>query len=110
MLAAVLLLGNSLGTFAATISQVQKEKNATQNKLNEINQSITAIESKKKQLRSELSHLNEDLVETMLGLEMLEADLESKQEEIDTVQAEYDFYRELEESQYEAMKLRIQYM
>ncbi len=110
VLAIVLLLGNSLSTFATSINQVQKEKNATQNKLNEINQSITAIESKKKQLRFELSHLNEDLVETMLGLEMLEADLESKQEEIDTVQAEYDFYRELEEQQYEAMKLRIQYM
>lgn len=110
VLTAILLLGNSLSAFATTVNQVQQEKNATQKKLNEINQSITAIEKKKKEVRSQLSNLNEDLVDLMLELEVLEADIESKQEEIDVVQAEYDAYRELEAQQYEAMKLRIQYM
>ena len=110
VLAVIFLLGDSLGAFATTVNQVQQEKNATQKKLNEINQSITAIEKKKKEVRSQLSNLNEDLVDLMLELEVLEADIESKQEEIDVVQAEYDAYRELEAQQYEAMKLRIQYM
>ena len=110
VLAVIFLLGDSLSAFAATVNQVQQEKNVTQKKLNEINQSITAIEKKKKEVRSQLSNLNEDLVELMLELEVLEADIESKQEEIDVVQAEYEAYRELEAQQYEAMKLRIQYM
>ncbi len=108
--ATILLLGSSLSAFAATVNQVQQEKNATQKKLNEINQSISAIEKKKKEVRSQLSHLNEDLVDLMLELEVLEADIESKQEEIDVVQAEYEAYKVLEAQQYEAMKLRIQYM
>ena len=110
VLAVIFLLGDSLSAFAATVNQVQQEKNATQKKLNEINQSITAIEKKKKEVRSQLSNLNEDLVDLMLELEVIEADIESKQEEIDVVQAEYEAYRELEAQQYEAMKLRIQYM
>ena len=110
VLAVIFLLGDSFGSFATTVNQVQQEKNATQKKLNEINQSITAIEKKKKEVRSQLSNLNEDLVELMLELEVLEADIESKQEEIDEVQAEYEAYKELETQQYEAMKLRIQYM
>ena len=110
VLAAILGLGSSLSVFAASVNEVKRQQSTTQNQLKEINQSISAIESKKNAVRAELSHLNEDLVETMLGLELLEADLEAKQEEIDLAQEEYEYYKELEEAQYEAMKLRIQYM
>lgn len=110
ILAVAMVFGNGFYTLAASVGEVQKKQNETQNKLNEINKSISAIESKKKQISSELSHLNEDLVETMLGLELLEADLESKQIEIDKAQDEYERLKHLEEQQYEAMKLRIQYM
>lgn len=104
------MLGECTNTLAASVSEVQKQQSETKNKLNEINQSITAIESKKDQVRAELSDLNEDLVETMLGLELLEADLEEKQKAIEEAQAEYERLKGLEEQQYEAMKLRIQYM
>ena len=110
VLTVILGLGSSFSVFAASVNEVKRQQNATQNQLKEINQSISAIESKKNAVRSELNHLNEDLVETMLGLELLEADLEAKQEEIDMAQEEYEYYKELEEKQYEAMKLRIQYM
>ncbi len=110
VLALVLALCGGLNVLANSVTEVQQKQNQTQSKLNEINKSITAIESKRNQVRSELSHLNEDLVETMLGLELLEADLEAKQVEIDEAQAEYDRLKLLEEQQYEAMKLRIQYM
>ena len=109
-MAVILTIGSVLTSLAATVNEVQQKQNETQKQLNEVNKSITAIENKKKQVREELSHLNEDLVETMLGLELLEADVEAKQEEIDAAQAEYDRLKELEEQQYAAMKLRIQYM
>ena len=105
-----LLLGNVVPAAASSVSDVKKQQTETQNQLNEINKSISAIEAKRKQIRSEINNLNEDLVETMLGLELLEADLESKQAEIDEVQAEYEALKQLEEQQYEAMKLRIRYM
>lgn len=105
-----MVFGSGMNVFATSVSEVQQKQTETQNKLSEVNKSITAIENKRKEVQSQLSGLNEDLVDTMLTLEVLEADLETKQEEIDAAQAEYERLKALEEEQYEAMKLRIQYM
>lgn len=110
LLAAGLLLGNVIPAAATSVSDVTKQQTETKKRLDEINKSISAIEEKKKQVSSEMKALNEELVETLLGLELLEADLESKEAEIEEVQAEYEALKQLEEQQYEAMKLRIRYM
>lgn len=110
LLAGILALGSGLNALATSISSAQKKQSETQSKLNEVNKSITAIENKRKEVQSQISSLNEDLVETILTLEVLEADLEEKEKEIQDAQAEYDKYKALEDKQYEAMKLRIQYM
>lgn len=110
VLAGILVLGSGINVFATTVNQVKQQQTQTKNKLKEINQSITAIENKRKEVQSQLSNLNEELVETMLTLELLEADLEAKQEEIDEAQKEYEKYREMEENQYDSMKLRIRYL
>lgn len=110
VLAAVLALGSGLNTWATSSSEVQKQQTETKNKLNQINKDIDAIQSKKNQVRAQLSNLNDELVDTLLTLEVLEADLKRKQEEIDEAQKEYEKFKQLEEEQYAAMKLRIQYM
>lgn len=110
VLTMVLVLGCGLNAVATSSSEVQKQQTETKNKLNEVNKSITAIENKRKEVQSQLKGLNADLVETMLTLEALETDLEIKQEEITAAQEEYDYFKALEEEQYESMKLRIQYM
>ena len=110
MLAMILALGGGMNALATSSSEVQKQQTETKNKLNKINKEINAIESKKSQMRAQLNSLNEELVDTLLTLEVLEADLQRKQEEIDEAQKEYEKFKELEEKQYEAMKLRIQYL
>ena len=110
VLAMMLVLGCGLNTVATSSSEVQKQQTETKNKLNQINKDINAIESKKNQVRAQLSSLNDELVDTLLTLEVLEADLKKKQEEIDEAQKEYEKFKQLEEQQYDAMKLRIQYM
>ena len=110
ILAGLLMAGSCINGFAASISSVQQQKTETQKKLNEMNKSITAIENKRKEVQSQISALNEDLVETMLTLEVIKADLERKEQEIDAAQAEFERYQQLEAEQYAAMKLRIQYM
>jgi len=110
ILAVILIFTSGVGALAASSSEVQRQQTETRNKLNEINKSITAIESKRKEVQSQLSGLNEDLVETMLTLEALETDIEIKQGEIDVAKEELKRLQVLEEEQYEAMKLRIQYM
>lgn len=110
ILAVVLIFCSGISAMAASVNEVQKQQTDTKNKLNEINKSITAIENKRKEVQSQLKGLNDDLVETMLTLEALETDLEIKQEEIDVAKEELDRLQKLEEEQYLAMKLRIQYM
>ena len=110
LLAAMMAFGASLNVLATSISEVQQEQKETKNRLDEINESISAIESKQNEIRAELGNLNEELVDTLLTLELLEADLERKQEEINEAQAQYDQLKALEEEQYRCMKLRIQYM
>ena len=110
VLAGILVLSTGISAFATSVDQVKQEQTQTKNKLNEINQSITVIENKRKEVQSQLSNLNEEMVETMLTLELLEADLAVKEEEINEAQADYEKYKEMEESQYDSMKLRIQYM
>lgn len=110
VMAAVIGFGSVGQVLAASSSEVQKQQTETRNKLNKINKDIDAIESKKNQVRAQLSSLNAELVDTLLTLEVLEADLKRKQEEIDQAQKDYEKFKELEEQQYAAMKLRIQYM
>ena len=110
LLAAVLTFGSGFNVLATTVTEVQQQQTQTKNKLNEVNNSIAAIEKKQKEVQSQLSNLNQELVDAILTLELLEADLERKEEEIADAQAEFDRLKTLEEEQYGAMKLRIQYM
>lgn len=110
LLAGMLAFGGSMNAWATSISEVQQEQTETKNRLNEINKSITAIEEKQNEIKAELGNLNAELVDTLLTLELLEADLERKQQEIDEAQAEYERVKKLEEDQYQAMKYRIRFM
>ena len=110
LLAGILAFGGSMNAWATSISEVQQEQTETKNKLNEINKSITAIEKKQNEIKAQLGNLNAELVDTLLTLELLEADLERKQQEIDEAQAEYERVKKLEEDQYQAMKYRIRFM
>ncbi len=110
LLAATIVLGSGLNTLATSKSEVQQQQTETKNRLNEVNKSISTIEKKQKEVREQLDHLDEELVETMLTLELLEADIETKEEEIAEAQKEYKYFKKLEKQQYKAMKRRIQFM
>ncbi len=108
VIAIVLALGGGINALAASKTEVQKQQTETRERLNEVNKSISAMEKKQEEVRSELKNLDAELVETMLTLEILEADIESKQQEIEKAQEEYEYFKALEEKQYGAMKRRIQ--
>jgi DNA polymerase V len=69
---------NSLDGIAADMKEMSGSKST---------QSIAAIEKKQKEVQSQLSNLNQELVDAMLTLELLDADLERKEEEIADAQA-----------------------
>ena len=94
----------------ATESEIKKQQAQTQKQLDAINQEMKSIESQRDSVLAEIDSLNSDLVDLMLNIEMLESDLQAKEEELAQAQLDYEAAKQKEEEQYEAMKLRIQYI
>ena len=95
---------------SSKISEAQRRKNEAQKELNSINKQISSLESQREAIVSEITSLGSELDELVLNLEMLEHDLEKKEAELAQAQLDYEAAVERENNQYEAMKLRIQYI
>lgn len=109
-LLAVLVWAAGLSASASNIKSIQNQKSQNEKELKNIQSQINGLENKKNALNSEVNGLNDELTETMLGIEVLKDDLEAKEAEIRQAEIDYIAAKETEERQYEAMKLRIQYL
>lgn len=111
ILAGVLVFGLffSLNAFA-TESEIKKQQAETKKQLEEINEQMKDIESQRDEVLEEIEALDSELVDLMLSMELLEADIARKEEEVAAAEEEYEAAKAQEEVQYEAMKLRIQYI
>ena len=111
VVAAVLAVGMCFSIEAfATESEIKQQQKETQKQLDAINQEMKSIESQRDSILAEIDSLNSDLVDLVLNIELLKADLDAKEEELAQAQADYEAAKQKEEEQYEAMKLRIQYI
>lgn len=105
------LIGNlALPVYAKTISEINKEKKETQQKLDEANESISALRNEKKGITAEINELDDLLVEVIASISLIEDEIEEKQKQIEETKLQYEKAKEEEEKQYEAMKIRLQYM
>lgn len=94
----------------ATISNIQSQKAQNEKELSNIQSKISNLEGQKNALSNEVSSLNDELTSTLLNIEVLESDLADKEVEIQEAEIAYEEAKATEERQYEAMKLRIQYL
>lgn len=95
---------------SATEADLKKQQKETQRQLDEINNQMKSIESQQKAVLAEIDSLGSELMDLVMNLEILAGDLELKQEELVQAEADYEAAKKREEEQYEAMKLRIQYI
>lgn len=95
---------------SATEADLKKQQKETQRQLDEVNNQMKSIEGQRDAVLSEIASLDSELMDLVMNLEMLEADLEMKQEELTQAETDYEAAKRQEEDQYEAMKLRIQYI
>ena len=110
MLLAAMVWAAGIPASASSIKSIQNQKSQNEKELKNIQSQISGLESKKNALSSEISGLNDELTETLLSIAVLESDLEDKGIQIQEAQAAYEEAKATEERQYEAMKLRIQYL
>ena len=114
VLSSFLIVGSTLQGYSATtqekISDAKARQEQNQSSLQETQQKIRELESKKGESESYLQELNSQLEELKNSLEKLQRDYDAKQEELIGLQEELEEAKADEAAQYEAMKIRIQYM
>ena len=114
VLATVLTAATVLPFYGAStkekISNAQAEQAAAQSQLDSIQSRIDELNSKKGQSEEYLSELNQQLDDLQNRLQELQDQYDAKQNELVQIQADLEDAKAKEEEQYEAMKLRIQYM
>lgn len=107
----VVLLFDTVSVVQATsIKDVEDQIKDDKNALSDINGQISDMEDEQDLIEEEIDDLDSELINTMTAIGLLEDDIALKESEIATAEAEYEKAKKQEAEQYEAMKIRIQYM
>ncbi len=117
ILAAALIASVVVPVSASTISELEQQQQEHQSKLDEVTGQITEMENEQEILEEEISDLDSEIINMFTSIELLEDEIDEKEESITAIEADiaqaeadYETAKAEEESQYEAMKIRIQCM
>lgn len=110
VIALFFLLTAGVSVFAATIGGAQQEINRIQQEVDKTRARLKELDSLRSNVEQYIMELDNELVSLSDELLQLEQQMADKQEEIQVTKEELEAAREDERRQYEAMKIRIQYM
>ena len=120
MMAAVLLIcafpmpafadNNKINELEDEIKRKKEEREQTKGEINERKDELEDLQETTEGLKGELNNLNANLTEVSNNLEELEKQIEDKNAEIEQTNQELDEARQTEQTQYAAMKKRVQFM
>lgn len=95
---------------ASTIQEAEDKRDDAQENLEAVNEQIEAINEAQDSLQEEMDAYDDMLMALLTDISILETDITNKQEEIDQASKDLEDAKQQEQDQYDAMKLRIQYM
>lgn len=110
--------------WATTISDLEKEKERIEQQRKEANEQrqqeqsnydnasgrVNAIQSDVDEIEEEIEEIDAALVETLASVEMIKEDIADKETQIEETSQDLEEAQEVEQEQYESMKLRIRFM
>jgi len=96
--------------YAVTKTQLQKQKDEAQSKLNSANSKVGSIQEDRDEAEAEVEQIDQELVQLLAEMDILEDELAAKKEDVAQSEIDYDAAKADEEKQYEAMKARIKFM
>ena len=106
----ILVMSSTTIAYAKTISEIKQEQSETKKQLAETNSTISSISQTKKGITAEIQELDDLLVEILASIDLIEEEITEKRAQIKETKIEYEKAKAEEEKQYEAMKIRLQYM
>lgn len=95
---------------ASVLNNAQKKRDEAQENLDEINGEIANIQSAQNSLQAEMDGYDTQMMNLLTDMEILAGDIEAQELEIEEANADLETAEYEEAQQYEAMKVRIQYM
>ena len=109
---------------ATTISDLEKEKEKIEQQKKEADErkkqeqanynnasgKVDSIQSEVDEITEEIEEIDAALVETLASVEMIQEEIADKEDQIEVTTANYEEAQEVEQEQYESMKLRIKFM
>lgn len=90
--------------------QADEKKQQEQQNYNNATGKVNSIQSNVDEVAEEIDEIDAALVETIASVELIEEDIAEKEDQIEETTEELEAAQETEQEQYEAMKLRIQFM
>ena len=91
-------------------SSAQEKRDEAQQNLDNVQNEINNLENEQQQVQNELSEKTQVLSDLLAEQKILEQDIAKTQVEIDQAKLDLQAAKDQEQAEYEAMKLRIQYM
>lgn len=110
ILVIALVTSMSMYTQATTINEIKDNIDKDQNQLDDINDELMDLQDSQDLLEEEISDIDAEMLNTMTAIGLLEDEIAQKKTDIASTQAQYEEAKRIEEEQYEAMVLRIQFM
>ncbi|MCI5760094.1 MAG: NlpC/P60 family protein [Eubacterium sp.] len=92
------------------ISDLQNQQAETNQNLADIQSSISDMEADKQQILSEIDGYDQEIVITMASISSMDDQIEQKTKELEQTTADLEKAEEDQDTQYQAMKKRIQYL
>lgn len=105
-----MLGGDIRNIFASSLSEAQEEKKELEKALKQAQSMIDELETSQGDVEESIKNLNSQLVEISAQITSLENDLAEKSNSIISTQEELQAAQEAAATQYEDMKVRIQFM
>ncbi len=107
----VVLCSQAIVAYAdPSIDEVKDERDETQQELDEVTATLEELAAEQNEVIDEIEQVNEALVTVMTEVEVIRQAVEDKKAEIVLAEARYEEAVATANEQYEAMKIRIQYM
>ena len=114
LIAALMVVTLCFSQFSVALADkktdAQNKKKEAEENLNKQNEEIDEIEQEQQRIQNEIEQLDSELVQVMIDLSTLEEELAVKQDELAQTKEDLEQAKADEESQYQAMKKRIQFM
>ncbi len=109
-MALTMMLLPSGSAYASTVSDIKRQQQEDQKKLNNVQGQISGLQGQQNQIGNEIDELDANVVEIIASVDIIKEEIVEKQDQIVRTEAEYEEAKKQEEEQYASMKLRIKFM